>query len=427
MPSNSNARASAATMLHQVVVDGRSLDAVLAKQRLRERDWPLIQELAIGSVRHYFSLSDEVSSRLITPLKPRDSIVHCLLIIGVYQLRHTRIPQYAAVSETVDATRQISRRWARGLVNQVLRRIATSHAPTPSNDEIRWDHPGWLIDLIRADYPQGWQTILHASLSRAPLTLRVNLRRTARAQYLDLLTAMEVSAHIGTAESALVLDAPVPVKSLPGFDDGTISIQDEGAQRAAALLAPIAGDQILDACAAPGGKAMHLMEWMPEITLVALDREADRCELVRTECRRQGFDPDLVIHGDATNLQWWDGRLFDRILLDAPCSGTGTLRRHPDIKLLKRAADVPQYHEIQSRLLKNLWRTLATGGRLLYCTCSVLSAENDRVVGDFLAVEKGAAAETITVDWGVPTRHGRQLLPSVGGPDGFYYAILVKH
>jgi 16S rRNA (cytosine967-C5)-methyltransferase len=413
-------------MLHQVVIGGRSLDTALSNEHVRERDRPLIRELTIGSVRHYFSLSDEVSSRLIAPLKPRDSIVHCLLIIGAYQLRHTRIPHYAAVSETVAATRQIGRPWARGLANQVLRGLATSPALSPSNDEAHWDHPGWLIDLIREDYPQTWEAILQASLSRAPLTLRVNLQRTSRAQYLELLNAQGVSAHTAMPEEALVLDAPTSVRNLPGFDDGTISVQDEGAQHAAELLAPTAGDEVLDACAAPGGKAMHLLERVPEIRLVALDRDADRCELVRNECRRHGVDPKLVTEGDATNLQWWDGRLFDRILLDAPCSGTGTLRRHPDIKLLKRALDIPQYHQTQSRLLANLWRTLAPGGRLLYCTCSILSAENDGVVREFLAMTSDAVAETIATDWGLPTRHGRQLLPSIGGADGFYYAILLK-
>lgn len=426
MPANSNARADAAFTLHRVVYEGRSLDKALSNERSRERDRPLIQELSIGSVRHYFSLSDEITSRLITPLKPRDSIVYCLLVIGAYQLRHTRIPQYAAVSETVSATQQIGRPWARGLVNQVLRNIANSAESTPSSEEARWDHPSWLIDLVRSDYPHDWEKIFGASLSRAPLALRVNLQRTSREEYLDLLAAEGVSAHVGMLAETIVLDTPVSARSLAGFDKGIVSVQDEGAQLAAGLLGHGPGERVLDACAAPGGKAMHLLERVPTAHLVALDRDSDRCDLVRNECLRHGYDTNLLIEGDATNLLWWDGRVFDRILLDAPCSGTGTLRRHPDIKLLKRVADVPQYQQTQSRLLANLWRTLAAGGRLLYCTCSVLSAENDRVVENFVTTTNDALLETINGVWGIDTKYGRQLLPSIGGPDGFYYASLVK-
>jgi 16S rRNA (cytosine967-C5)-methyltransferase len=426
MPRNNNARATAASLLHRVAFDGRSLDVALGNENLPERDRPLIQELVFGSVRHYYSLSAEIASGLITPLKPRDSIVHCLLVVGAYQLRHTRIPPYASVSETVDACRQIARPWARGLINQVLRRLASSQAPAPADDETCWDHPAWLVEMIRADYPEDWQGILHASLSRAPLTLRVDLQRMTRSDYIDLLSGQGVSAHTSGSEATLVLGTPVPAASLPGFRAGTVSVQDEGAQHAAVLLAPAAGDHILDACAAPGGKAIHLLERAPKMDLVALERDHDRCELVRQEYRRRGYDGQPVLQGDATTQQWWDGRPFNRILLDAPCSGTGTLRRHPDIKLLKRATDIPRYRETQGQLLANLWQTLARGGRMLYCTCSVLSAENDVVVGNFLTGTDDATVETILADWGVATRYGRQLLPAIDGPDGFYYSMLVK-
>jgi 16S rRNA (cytosine967-C5)-methyltransferase len=213
---------------------------------------------------------------------------------------------------------------------------------------------------------------------------------------------------------------------LPGFTEGLVAVQDEGAQWAAVLLAPQAGERVLDACAAPGGKALHLLDRCDAIELLALDRDPMRCEQMRSEFRRAGADPHIVIEGDASALAWWDGRPFQRILLDAPCSGTGTLRRHPDIKLLKHASDLPAYRAIQSRLLAGLWRVLQTGGRLLYCTCSVLTAENDCVIDDFITATPNAALIPIDAEWGIRTRHGRQLLPQVGGPDGFYYTLIEK-
>jgi 16S rRNA (cytosine967-C5)-methyltransferase len=426
MHPNNNARAHAAVLLHRVAFGGRSLDTVLAEARLPSRDGPLIQELTFGAVRHFFSLSSEIEHGLITPLKPRDSILFCLLIIGVYQLRHTRVPAYAAVSETVNATRQIGRPWARGLVNQILRAIDVTSPPIHPSEEAKWDHPRWLIELVRADFPDDWEAILAANLTRAPQTLRVNRRLNTRDEYLTQLRKHGVSAHIGISPDALVVDAPVSTSNLPGYADGLVSIQDAGAQWAAPLLAPVAGDRVLDACAAPGGKAMHLWEHAPGIELVALDHDRSRCDLMRTEFCRLQVDASIVVDGDATNLAWWDGNPFHRILLDAPCSGTGTLRRHPDIKLLKHPSDLHQYQQLQTRLLTNLWRALAPGGRLLYCTCSVLSIENDSVIDHLIATNPCALVKHISAAWGEPTRHGRQLLPELGGADGFYYSILEK-
>jgi 16S rRNA (cytosine967-C5)-methyltransferase len=421
-----NARGYAAELLHDVAYRGRSLDRVLSDASPLDRDRPLVHELTIGCVRHFYSLSDEINGRLSAPLKPRDAIVLCLLIVGCYQLRHTRIPGYAAVNETVNATRQIGRPWARGLINQVLRRIASEPAPEPRSEEAALDHPQWLIELIRSDYPDAWREILAASLTRAPLSLRINSGVTNRASYVDALVKRGVSAHFGAPGDCVVLDTPVPAADLPGLESGAVSVQDSGAMWAAPLLGAAKGERVLDACAAPGGKAMHLLERSPGIELLALDIDAERCELVRSECRRLGADPALVVTGDGTCLEWWDGVPFERVLLDVPCSGTGTLRRHPDIKLLKRETDIGQYQDIQGRLLENLWRVVAVGGRLLYCTCSVLSLENDCVIDRFLAQTPDASVTPIVADWGMPTRLGRQLLPEVNGGDGFYYAMLEK-
>ena len=426
MTHRPNPRGHAAELLRQVAFDGRSLDRVLSEASPLDRDRSLVHELTIGSVRHFYSLSHEISSRLITPLKPRDAIVLCLLLVGAYQLRHTRIPSYASVNETVNAVRQIGRPWTRGLINQILRRVVSEAPPKPTSEEAELDHPKWLIELIRDDYPDAWRNILATSLTRAPLSLRVNSSVTNRESYLTALAAEGVSAHSGAPDDCVVLDVPTPAGSLPGFAKGWVSVQDSGAMWAAELLAAARGERVLDACAAPGGKAMHLVERSPGITLQALDVAADRCELVRSECHRLGLDPALVVQGDGTRLDWWDGLPFHAVLLDVPCSGTGTLRRHPDIKLLKRESDIGQYQDIQGRLLESLWRVVEVGGRLLYCTCSILSLENDGVIEQFIAAATDASVRPIGAAWGIPTRFGRQLLPEVNGSDGFYYAMLEK-
>jgi 16S rRNA (cytosine967-C5)-methyltransferase len=361
----------------------------------------------------------------MTPLKPRDSILFCLLVVGAYQLRHTRIPGYAAVNETVHATRQIGRPWARGLVNQILRRIVAEPATAATSDEAVFDHPQWLIDLIRADYPEQCVAILRANQTRAPLTLRVNLARTTRAAVLDSLAANGVSAHSGEADECVVLAVPVPTAAIRELESGFATVQDAGAMHAAHLLAPVVGERVLDACAAPGGKAMHLLERAPGIRLTALDIDAERCDLIRAECARLVVDP-TVLHGDATQLDWWDRQPYAAVLLDVPCSGTGTLRRHPDIKLLKRESDIDQYQKIQLDLLHNLWTVIEAGGRMLYCTCSILSKENDRVIDRFLTWTTDARVKPIDTDWGIATRHGRQILPSPDSADGFYFSLLTK-
>jgi 16S rRNA (cytosine967-C5)-methyltransferase len=421
-----NARGYAAELLYQVVKDGRSLDRVLGDARPRERDRALVHELTFGATRYFYSLLDEVNSRLTTLLKPRDSIVLCLLVVGAYQLRHTRIPSYAAVNETVDATRQIGRPWARGLVNQILRRIVAEPSPPATSDEAAFDHPQWLVDLLRSDYPESCEEIMRANQTRAPLSLRVNLTQTTREALLGSLALAGVSAHSADIEEAIVLTNPMPTSGIPEIKSGLASVQDSGAMRAAHVLAPVSGERILDACAAPGGKAMHLFERAPGIHLTALEIDPERCDLIRAECTRLGVNV-AVSQGDATNLEWWDQQPYSAVLLDVPCSGTGTLRRHPDIKLLKRASDIDQYQRIQVDLLNNLWMVLKPGGRLLYCTCSILSQENDQVIDRFLTWTADAKVNSIDAAWGLATRHGCQIVPRPDGADGFYFSLLTKH
>jgi 16S rRNA (cytosine967-C5)-methyltransferase len=411
-------------MLKRIAFDFRSLDRVLAETSVPEADRSLIQEIVYGTARHYYSLSNEVRGRLLAPLKPRDSIVFCLVLVGLYQLRHLRIPGYAVVNETVAAADHIGRPWARGLVNQLLRRAASEGAPSPPTDEEALDHPEWLIQLLRHDLPNDWRGVLEASLTRAPLSLRVNLARIGRDAYLERLAAIGAAAHAADLDEGLVLQDPVSAARLPGFSDGIVSVQDLSAMWPARLLNPQEEERVLDACAAPGGKSMHLLERNPRIKLTALEVDEARCTTLKSECKRCRVDPDIVVCGDATELTWWDGHPFDAILLDAPCSGTGTLRRHPDIKLLKRESDIAQYRELQNELLASLWNVVAPHGRLLYSTCSVLSAENDSVIGDFMAKTPRARARPFAIPQSIETKFGRQLLPQIGGGDGFYFALI---
>lgn len=425
------ARAGAARIVHQVAYRHRSLDAVLPGDPVAEpdsggaKDRRLLRELAYGSIRHFFSLRALVAGALDKPAASLDSLVLCLLLVGAYQLRRTRIPAYAAVNETVAAARRLGKPWAGPLVNSVLRRL---DAVAPTDDvEAQYDHPRWLIDSVRRDFPETWASVLTANNTRAPMCLRVNPARQTTGSYLETLRRVGIAARHGMTGQALLLDTPVPTSSLPGFARGAVSIQDQGAQLAAGLLEPEPGHRVMDACAAPGGKALHLLEAVAPLDLVALDVDPSRANAMQEEFRRLGRDPRAVRVGDATNLDWWDGRPFDRVLLDAPCSGTGTLRRHPDIKLLKEASDIDAFHQIQSTLVATVWRTLAPGGILLYCTCSILNHENDTVLDAFLAAHPDDAKPmAITAPWGHATRYGRQLLPSPGGPDGFYYAKIAR-
>jgi 16S rRNA (cytosine967-C5)-methyltransferase len=419
-------RALAAKLLEQVVAHGRSLDRVFTGARVAERDQPLLQELVHGTVRHYWSLSALVTQTLDHPLRQRDDIVRLLLIVGAYQLGHTRIPDHAAVAETVAAAAHLGKPWAKGLVNQILRSIAAGEQPLPSAPEARFDHPAWLIDAVRAQYPDTWQSILEENNQRAPMTLRVNQRRGNVTAYRARLAAAGIDARPGLTDATLVLTAPVAAETLPGYADGDVSVQDDGAQLVAGLLDVHVGHRVLDACAAPGGKACHILESYDDVALVAVERDADRCQVVEREHRRLGLPPLQLLTADATTLDWWDGVRFDRILIDAPCSGTGTLRRHPDIKLLKKPNDLAAFHAIQSKLLATLWQCLAPRGRLLYCTCSLLDEENDAVIAEFLAAHDDASSVVIEAPWGHATGYGRQLLPAHDGNDGFYFAMIER-
>jgi 16S rRNA (cytosine967-C5)-methyltransferase len=426
-------RAEAARLLHRVVSGRQTTDQAVAPAELT----PLTQELVYGSLRHHFSLHRAVHAALHRPLNPKDQELESLLVVGAYQLFHTRVPDHAAISETVEACALLGRPWAKGLVNAVLRSCARSGAPEHS-----FEHPPWLEAALRSDYPEP-EKLMAANNQRAPMSIRINLARTTVAEYLTSLAGAGIASRpaepgdtdgVPAADEVIwlgpetrVLMTPVASRQLPGYAEGLVSIQDAGAQLVAHLLAPTPGDRLLDACAAPGGKLFHLLERHPGSQWTALEKNSRRLAQLNQEAERLGHrNRYQSVEGDATNRDWWDQQPYQQILVDAPCSGTGTLRRHPDIKLLRRAEEIAPVADLQARLLDNLWGVLAPGGKLLYCTCSILSAENDAVVGRFLQQHADAVSEPLRLATGRGTRHGWQLLPTAPDTDGFYFARMSK-
>ncbi|MXY52202.1 MAG: 16S rRNA (cytosine(967)-C(5))-methyltransferase RsmB [Gammaproteobacteria bacterium] len=404
------------------VLRGRSLDAALATARTHPQR-ALVFELVHGSLRHYLSLSEALKPRLRHAIK--DVEVEAALLAGAYQLLHTRVKPYAAVSACVDGVRALGKSSAGGLVNAVLRSLVRLPPEPPTTRAGITEHPTWLAGRIEQDWGEKAEQVMEANIGRAPMALRVNERKVSTTEYAALLHAAKIDFRPGMFPATLVLCRAIPKSSLPGFADGLVSIQDESAQIAAHLVAPESGERVLDACAAPGGKAFHLVEQVPSCQLTAIDTDEKRLAFTRTEAVRLGHDIRLL-QGDAMQENWWDGVPYDRILVDAPCSGTGTLRRRPDIKLHRTAADVRAHASQQGNMLDAVWPTLRPGGTLVYCTCSILVEENDDVVAAFLDRTANAAAPAISADWGLPTSYGRQTLPAPGQGDGFYFARLVK-
>lgn len=434
MPSPLTARVAAAHLLVQVFEQGRSLNTALPaiKSACAPDQRALLQELAYGVLREAPRLEQWLASLLARPLKPRDRDLHALLLLGLYQLEYLRIPAHAAVALTVAATRELGKPWASGLVNGVLRRFQREAVPlrarADADDKARFAHPSWLLDAIRTDWPQQWQDILLANNMRPPLTLRVNAQRSTRKDYLARLAQAGIEAQpLADAPTGVLLATPCDVAILPKFAEGFVSVQDGAAQQAAWLLAPSAGMKVLDACAAPGGKTAHLLEQAPDIDLLALDQDAVRLQRVASNLDRLGLTAKLKAADARRIAGWWDGEPFNRILLDAPCSASGVIRRHPDIKYLRKPCDIPTLAQQQAALLRALWPTLAPGGQLLYATCSVLRQENEDVVLDFLRAQPDATPLPMDLSGGTACKVGVQLLPGRQEGDGFYYALLEKH
>ncbi|MEP4486233.1 MAG: 16S rRNA (cytosine(967)-C(5))-methyltransferase RsmB [Halioglobus sp.] len=426
-----NTRAAAAQVIAGVL-RGRSMASVLPEKlsQVPEKERALLQQLSYGSLRHYYRLEAFLQQLLDKPLRDKDSDIHSLLIVGLYQLDETRIADHAAVAETVEATRKLKKPWAKGLVNAVLRRFQRER------EELAQDltsaqqiaHPAWLYNAIWHHYPEHAQAILAANNQQPPMILRNNIQQGSRDDYLAQLSQHELTATAGSlCDSAIYLETGADVATLPGFAAGRVSVQDESAQLAAALLNPQVGDAVLDACCAPGGKTCHVMERQPDLlSMTALDSDADRLVRVQENLDRLELNAQLLTEDASTPSTSLSTHSFDRILIDAPCSATGVIRRHPDVKLLRREEDINSFQEQQSAIIEGLWPLLKVGGTLLYVTCSIMPQENSAVVARFLAAHEDAVEDVIDANWGFAQAHGRQLLPDATAGDGLYYARLKK-
>lgn len=431
--ANQNVRAAAAQVLNNVVERGESLSNALplAQQNVAVRDRALLQELCYGVLRWLPRLDFFCKSLMDKPLTGKKRALHYLVLVGLYQLLYTRIPAHAAVADTVNGVKELKAPALKGLINAVLRNFQrqqeTLCAQVEGNITLTHCYPSWIVNRLQANYPDNYQDILAAGNERAPMWLRVNRRHYSPAQYQALLEQSELASFTAElAPQALRLDKPVDVTKLPEFAQGACSVQDAAAQMAAALLDAQPGERILDACAAPGGKTAHILENQPDLqAMTAIDFEQTRLMRVQENLDRIGLTASLI-HGDASLPEtWWDEQQFDRILLDAPCSATGVIRRHPDIKWLRRDSDINELVQLQKAILKANWALLKSGGTLLYATCSILADENTQQIKDFLAENKDAILQPINAD-DTPDDPGWQILPGQEHMDGFYYAKLRK-
>jgi len=426
-----NLRMLAARTVYQVLVHGRSLNDCLPETLTRvheTRDQSFLQAMCYGVCRWYYRLDALAHSLLEKPLKLKDQDIHCLILVGLYQLTEMRVPAHAVLAETVAAAQAFKKPWAKGLVNAVLRSYQRSaaelHEKMLQNLVTLYAHPQWIIDQVQKNWLLEWQDILTANNQRPPFVLRVNQKHISRARYLEKLGANKMNARVvPETQAGIILEQPWDVQDLPGFFTGEVSVQDGAAQLAAELLELKSGQCVLDMCAAPGGKAAHILELQADIELVAVDRDEKRLQDVRNNLSRLQLVATCIC-ADAADKEWSEGQLFDRILLDAPCSASGVIRRHPDIKILRRATDIAKLVHEQTRLLNAAWSLLKPGGLLVYATCSIFPEENEAVLQAFLASHQDATEEKITTDWGKACAVGRQILPGMHDMDGFYFARL---
>ena len=426
-------RALAAKGLADVALRGASLRDVMERNARRladPRDRALLMALLSEGARWWLRFDAAVDGLLEKPLRHKDPAVHALLVLGLVQLEILQLSDYAAVAATVEATRTLGRPQLAGLVNAILRRWQRERdsllARLDAKPQTRHAHPAWLAAALQRDWPQQADAVMAADNREPPLMLRVNRQRSERLALIEKLHAAgyAASAHPWLSD-ALVLPHSTDVTRMPGFEDGFFAVQDGAAQVAADLADLRDGLRVLDACAAPGGKACHLLE-RADIDLTALEFDAARAERIRQNLMRLRLNAKVVIGDAGAPKGWWKGQPFDRILIDAPCSATGVLRRRPDVRLHRRESDIAAMHAQQRRILAALWPLLAPGGRLVYITCSVLRAENEAIAGELLAAQPDAQATAFTLPAGQAAGVGWQILPGDGDLDGMYYAVIEK-
>jgi len=432
--SLTNVRALAAQAVLAVVDKQKSLTQVLSNrdEALSAPDQGLLQLLCFGTCRHFFSVNALTKMMLDKPLPEQARPVQAALWVGLYQLAHTDMAEHAVIHETVEAVKQLKLDKYAPLVNAILRRFQREKGELmeqlQQSDVPRFDHPKWLIKMLSKSWPDHWQSICEEANRPGPMTLRVNTHLQSREQYSRLLSDISIEHTNGKyALTSLYLNHPSSVEQLPNFEQGAVSVQDEAAQLAAAILDPQPGEHILDACCAPGGKTCHILEYTGnQASVVALDADATRLKRVQENLDRLSLNAN-VLQGEAQSPdQWWDGTLFDRILLDVPCSATGVIRRHPDIKLLRQREDIDNLATLQQEILRTAWGMLKPGGQLLYATCSILPLENQKNIEAFLSNQADVKLTTLELSTGLDTGFGHQLFPQQQGHDGFFYALLTK-
>lgn len=427
---SANLRASAAKCLLAVIDKGRSLGDELPKQleKVSPSDKGLLQECCYGVLRVLPELEHHVRELMDKPLVGKQRVVHFLLLVGLYQLKYLRIPDHACVAETVNACQALKCHYLKGLVNAVLRNYQRQQDAINNTeklpDAIKYNHPGWFLKKLQEGYPNDWQSIIAANQQRPPMWIRVNTLKQGIDEYLDKLSTQGIEvSKIDEFSGAILLSKAVDVYQLPGFEQGHVSVQDGAAQQAAVILGSQPAERILDCCAAPGGKTCHILERQPHLSqLIAIDIEEQRLTRVCENLSRLSLQAE-VLAADAAKQDWWDGKPFDRILLDAPCSGTGVIRRHPDIKWLRKAKDIDTLTKLQAQILDNCWSLLKPGGVLLYATCSILPEENSGQINAFLSKTSNATLlnieQSVTQDWQIKTGESAM--------DGFYYALIKKN
>lgn len=427
MKKATNLRSLAAQLIERVVDKGESLSAILpgAQKALADKDGALLQELCFGVMRTLPQLEALIGKLMERPLTGKQRVLHYLIMVGLYQVLYTRVPAHAALAETVAGAEVLKRANLKGLINGVLRQFQRQQealiAEVDQGPQRYW-HPSWLLKRLQAAWPEQWQQIVEANNQRPPMWLRVNRQHHSREEWLALLQAEEKAAFTGDTPDALRLESPAPVSQLPGFDQGWATVQDLSAQRCALLLEPQDNERILDLCAAPGGKTTHILEIAPKANVLAVDIDEQRLSRVHENLQRLGMQAE-VCQGDGRKPEEWCGeQQFDRILLDAPCSATGVIRRHPDIKWLRRDRDIAELASLQREILQAVWPRLKSGGTMIYATCSILPEENHQQIAAFLAEHDDAIAEKLPQG----EINGWQVFPSVDGGDGFFYAKLMK-
>ncbi len=441
-----NCRGAAAQILHRLVTQNQSLTPLLAhyETHIPDQDRGLLQALCFGSCRHYFSINAISKMLMVRPLPENDGEVQALIWVGLFQLAHSEISPHAAINETVKACEQLGFEKYKSLVNAILRRFQREEselmAGLRQSDVPAYEHPKWLLKMLKKSWPEHWQTITQSANLHPPMTLRVNTHKQSRPFYSEQLNVAEIE-HYPTplSSSGITLTTPRNVAHLPQFSQGSCSVQDEAAQLAAEILNPQKGERILDACAAPGGKTCALLERVEgAASVLAVDADQNRLQRVHENLQRLGYTAEVKCGEAQDAAAWWDGTPFDRILLDVPCSATGVIRRHPDIKLLRQREDIAKLATLQGEILRSAWQQLKPGGHLLYATCSILPQENADNIAAFLNEQMDAQLQSLpahlealltqaqTTDAVVNTGAGWQLFPQANGHDGFFYALLKK-